>query len=212
MPRGFLDDLLVATLQGAFALAEVDNRAVFVGKDLHLDVTTGVDEVLEEQRVVAERTGRLTARGDKRIGQVGGSPTRCMPFPPPPALGLISTGTRFRGSGDQLVVGKPGPRQPRHDGYSRCDTAARAVILSPIVAIADAGGPMNTIPASASAAAKSWFSERKPYPGCTASAPDATAAANHLVDVEVALRRRCGPDTDGDVGRPTCGACSSASE
>ncbi len=33
------------------------------------------------------------------------------------------------------------------------------------------GGPMNSTPNSAIARAKSAFSEKNPYPGCTASAP-----------------------------------------
>jgi hypothetical protein len=35
---GFLDELLVAALDGAVALAEVDDRAVPVAEDLDLDV------------------------------------------------------------------------------------------------------------------------------------------------------------------------------
>ncbi|GAB4933208.1 hypothetical protein MAHJHV33_48470 [Mycobacterium avium subsp. hominissuis] len=38
-------------------------------------------------------------------------------------------------------------------------------------AVADAG-PTQVSPASATAVAKSAFSERNPYPGCIASAPD----------------------------------------
>ena len=51
-----------------------------------------------------------------------------------------------------------------------------AVILSPIVRMAATGGPMNTMPAASAAAAKSGFSARNPYPGCTAWAPVRRAA------------------------------------
>ena len=44
----------------------------------------------------------------------------------------------------------------------KADTAALAAILSPIVAIAPAGGPMKTTPTDFSAAANSAFSERTP--------------------------------------------------
>ncbi len=37
--------------------------------------------------------------------------------------------------------------------------------------MADGGGPIHTSPASRTARAKSAFSARNPYPGCTASAP-----------------------------------------
>ena len=60
--RRLLDDLLVPALQAAFALAEVDDVAVAVGEHLHLDVPGVQHEPLEEQRVVAERRRRLTAR------------------------------------------------------------------------------------------------------------------------------------------------------
>ena len=36
--RGFLEQLLVAALDGAVALAEADDMAFLVGEDLHLDV------------------------------------------------------------------------------------------------------------------------------------------------------------------------------
>src|SRR5690606_27974175 len=36
--RRFLDDLLVPALEGALALAEMDARAMCVGRDLYLDV------------------------------------------------------------------------------------------------------------------------------------------------------------------------------
>ena len=64
--RRLLDDLLVAALQAALALAEVDDVAVAVGEHLDLDVPGVQHESLEEQRVVAERRRRLAARADER--------------------------------------------------------------------------------------------------------------------------------------------------
>ena len=69
--RRLLDDLLVAPLQAAFALAEVDDVAVAVGEDLHLDVPGVQHEPLEEQGVVAERRRRLAARAGQRGRQLG---------------------------------------------------------------------------------------------------------------------------------------------
>ena len=69
--RRLFDDLLVAALQRALALAEVDDGAVRVGEHLHLDVARALDEPLEQQRVVAERGGRDAARGRERLGQLG---------------------------------------------------------------------------------------------------------------------------------------------
>ena len=49
-----LDDLLVAALDGAVALEEVDDGAVLVGEDLHLDVAGALDQLLEIDLVAAE--------------------------------------------------------------------------------------------------------------------------------------------------------------
>jgi hypothetical protein len=54
---------------------------------------------------------------------------------------------------------------------------ALAADLSPMARIASGGGPTKTSPARAQASAKPAFSERKPYPGCTACAPELFAAA-----------------------------------
>ncbi len=59
---------------------------------------------------------------------------------------------------------------------------------------------MNVTPARSSAAAKSEFSERNPYPGWTACAPVRQRGGHDRLDVEVALPRRRRPDAHGDVG------------
>ena len=53
--RRLLDDLLVAALDRALALAEVHEGAVAVAEDLDLDVAGPGDVALEEDPVVAER-------------------------------------------------------------------------------------------------------------------------------------------------------------
>ena len=49
-----LDDLLVAALHRAVALEEMDDGAVPVGEDLHLDVAGALDQLLEIDLVPAE--------------------------------------------------------------------------------------------------------------------------------------------------------------
>ena len=66
------------------------------------------------------------------------------------------------------------------------------VTLSPMLRIAAGGGPMKVSPAATQASAKSAFSDRKPYPGCTASAPD--------------LGRGLEDETGDEVGVGGCGA------
>ena len=53
----------------------------------------------------------------------------------------------------------------------------RAVVFTPMASIASAGGPMKAMPALSRARASSARSERKPYPGWTASAPVFFAAS-----------------------------------
>ena len=59
--RGFFKHLLMAALQRAFALAEVDGVAVLVGEHLHLDVPRIDDSLLDVNFAVAESAFRLAA-------------------------------------------------------------------------------------------------------------------------------------------------------
>ena len=52
--RSLFDQLLVAALNGAFALAQAHHVAVFIGQHLELDVTRPLDEFLHVQVAVAE--------------------------------------------------------------------------------------------------------------------------------------------------------------
>ena len=51
---GDFDDFLVAALDGAIALVEVDDVSVLVAEDLHFDVFGALDVALEEDGVVSE--------------------------------------------------------------------------------------------------------------------------------------------------------------
>ncbi len=116
--RRLLDDLLVPTLQAAFALAEVHHVAVTVGEHLHLDVAGVQDESLEEQRVVAERRGGFAPRADERRGQL-----RCLVH----HTHTLAAAARRRldedriadvlGAGDQVVVGQSRPRDTGNDRH-----------------------------------------------------------------------------------------------
>ena len=67
-----LDDLLVAPLDRAFALGEVDAGAVLVAEHLDLDVAGVLDELLDEDPVVAERRLGLRARSLERLRDILG--------------------------------------------------------------------------------------------------------------------------------------------
>ena len=52
--RRFLQQLLVAALDGAVALADVDDLAELVGQDLKFDVVRILDQLLKIERAVVE--------------------------------------------------------------------------------------------------------------------------------------------------------------
>ena len=102
----FLPDLLVAALQRAVALAEMDGAALAVAEHLNLDVARAFQIFLEIDCVVAERGLGLGARGGKRVGSSSGVWATFMPRPPPPADALTSTGKPIaRRAGERLLVG-----------------------------------------------------------------------------------------------------------
>src|SRR5207302_315847 len=68
--RGLLDDLLVPSLYRAFALVERDQLAMRVTEYLDFHVPGAADIGLEEYRSIAERRGRLAARGVSGGGQI----------------------------------------------------------------------------------------------------------------------------------------------
>ncbi len=69
--RSLLDDLLVPTLQTAFAFAQMDDCSVLVGKQLDLDVPRALDEPLDQQGVVAKGVTRFPPGTRDRLGQRG---------------------------------------------------------------------------------------------------------------------------------------------
>ena len=89
-----LDQLLVAALDRAVALAEVDDVAVAVGEDLDLDVARVGQVALEVDGRVGEELLALAGRALERgLQLVPGSATR-KPLPPPPPAALTVTGSR----------------------------------------------------------------------------------------------------------------------
>ena len=89
----FFQDLLVAALQRAVALAQMDGVALAVAEHLEFDVARLGEILLQIDAVVAEGGLGLGARRPMahRRGRLGVRAT-FMPRPPPPAAALISTG------------------------------------------------------------------------------------------------------------------------
>ncbi len=75
--RRFFDQLLVAALDGAFALEERNHVAMFVGQNLELDVARLLDELLHVEFAVAEGVGSLGKCGVEKIRAVHRRCGRC---------------------------------------------------------------------------------------------------------------------------------------
>ena len=89
----FLDDLLVAALHRAVALAEMDRVALAVGEHLNLDVARILEELLHVDLIVAERGLGLGLRSSTRhCARCASVCTTRMPRPPPPPAALMITG------------------------------------------------------------------------------------------------------------------------
>ena len=78
--------------------------------------------------------------------------------------------------------------------------ARRARVFEPISSIAAGGGPIQTSPASSTARANAAFSARKPYPGCTASAPERSRGFEQLLDDQIGLGGGVAAEGQGLVG------------
>ena len=95
------------------------------------------------------------------------------PRPPPPCAALIATGRPCSFANATISSGvSTGSVVPATSGAPTFAAIFRAETLSPSNLIALGGGPIQIKPAAITRSAKSAFSERNPYPGWTASAPD----------------------------------------
>ena len=160
--RRLLDELLVAALDRALALAAREDGAVVVAEHLDLDVARRRDDLLDVHRPVAERRQRLGGGALVELADVGG--LLDAPHAAPAAARRRLEEHRIAelvGGGARLV--RPGdPSMPGTSGTPAARISAFARALSPIRSITSAGGPMKTRSFSSHARTKSAFSERKP--------------------------------------------------
>ena len=83
--RGLLDELLVAPLHGAVAVAQVNDVSMPVGENLHLDVARPLHELFQVQLALAKAGDGLGARLRKAAPQL--LRAAAAPDPPPAAAG-----------------------------------------------------------------------------------------------------------------------------
>ena len=159
-----LDQLLVAALHRAVALAEMDHVAVRVAEDLHLDVARAVQR--RARGSAARRRRRPRPRAARRRARRASSGVVDEPHAAPAAAGarldeqrVADARRRVGEAGIGLVVAvvarhAPARRRAAMRGAPRpCRPSPR---------IAAGGGPTQTSPASSTACAKAAFSARKP--------------------------------------------------
>ena len=162
--RRLLDELLVAALDRAVALAEMDDVAVRVGEHLHLDVPRVLEVPLDVDGRVGEVRLAFAPGGlERALGLVGvahdlqalaAAARRRLDRDRPAEL--VAEPAHLVGGLDRLGV------TPGMIGTPAARIRSRASIFEPIASIASGGGPIQTSPASAQARAKAAFSARKP--------------------------------------------------
>ena len=104
--------------------------------------------------------------------------TVLIPLPPPPCAAFTKTGypTSFAIFLFSFIDFETSPFEPGIPLIPTSDIALFARILSPISFIVSDFGPTKIKSDFVTCSAKSAFSERKPNPGCIASAPVISAA------------------------------------
>ena len=167
--RRLLDHLLVAALQRAVALAEVDHRPAAVGEHLHLDVAGASEQPLEEDPRRRRTRPRPRAGPPRapRTARVPRSRPARIPRPPPPAAALTSSGNpSLIASLLERVVGQVDAGVARHDRHAgRLGQPPRRDLVAQRRAWRSGGGPTNTRPAAATASANSGALGQEPVAG-----------------------------------------------
>ena len=164
--RRLLEQLLVAPLHRALALAEAHHAAATVGEDLRLDVARPLDRALEVDPVVAERRPaprRASAPTPRRARPRSRIDAHALAAAAGRRLEHERIADRARRARAPPRRSPPARASPGTSGDARgAAPASRAASLSPSAAIVSGRGPMNTSPASSHARANAAFSAKKP--------------------------------------------------
>ena len=146
----------MASLQRAVPLAEDEYAALPVAEDLDLDVTTALDERLDEHGAVTEgRLGLLAGLGDL-TGERGEVPDDAH------AAATAAGGRLDEQRGRSASVAVSGDVTGRRTGTPAASISFLDSIFEPICSIDSGEGPIHVRPAASTARAKSAFSDRKP--------------------------------------------------
>ena len=211
--RGLFDDLLVAPLQAALALAEVRHGAVGVREDLDLDVPGAGDVPLDEQRVVAERGAGLPPGRRERGGQFAGGADHAHALAAPSGGGFDEEGKHGPVQTDnELFIGHAGLSCARyHRNAGRGHRRLRGDLVAHRL---DRGGRRadEHQAGGGAGAGEGGVLREEAVAGMHGFRPGRARGGDDRVDVQVAVRRRAaGPIRTASPAARTCGAPASAS-
>jgi len=198
--RGLLDDLLVAPLQRAVALAERHHRARAVAEDLHLDVARAVEVLLEVDGIVLEVALAETPYGVEQAGKILGVAAELQPDAAAARRALdhhrvadaLGRGARLRD-----VAQQAGARQQRHAARRR--GLARGVLESEDAHVLGAR-PDEAYPGLGEALGEAGVLAQEAVARMNRFGAAHAARRDDALDVEVALRHRRRPDADRLAG------------
>ena len=191
-----LDQLLVPPLDRAFALAERQDPTLRRRTGPGSRRAGQATRLLDVERTVAESSFRFGARGAYASLSSSSDATSLMPFPPPPADALSSTG-KPASRADRCRSGRSAaPSEPGTRGGPARRRISFARTLSPICSTTSADGPMKTRSSS-----RRLVRTRHSRPGSRTRvdglAPGGLGCGDDVRDQEVALSRRRRADADG---------------
>jgi hypothetical protein len=198
---GLLDELLVAPLGGAVALAEVDDAPVGVGQHLDLHVTRAGEIALDVDLAAPEGRHRLALGGLQRVVEVGLAAHHLHAAPAAAERGLdrhrqpVAGGEVARHR--RIVGGLHGARHHRAARRRGMRSGAELVAhgLDRRRRRADPGQPgLAHRPGEVGALGQ------KAVAGMDRVHPRVAGHRDHALDVEIALRRRGGAQPEGVVG------------
>ncbi len=193
--RRFLDDFLMASLDGAFALAEMDQVAVLVAEDLNFNVARAVDPFFEIDFTGTEGALRFTRSGTHGGGEIGFAFYEAHAFAAAAGRGFEKDGVADLGG----ELGKIGLRS-RDDGGSGSGSELASGGFRPHLFNGLPGGPDEFYAGFGTGAGKFGVFAEKAVAGMNGVGAGEAGGIEDPMVREIAFRRGSGPDGDRFVG------------
>ena len=198
---GLFDDLLVAALDAALALEQVDEVIVRVAQDLDLDVARPFDVLLDEQGVVAEGAFRFALRAFDGLREPLRAALDAHALAAAASARLEQQRVAYLpGLGDQTAGGLVVARVAGHDGDARRPDALFGFLLRAHRADRVRRGTDEDEPCLLASGGEAGVLRQKTEARVHGIGSGATGRRDQLFDVEVRLAAGCGPDAHRLIG------------